>query len=119
MTLSNRVLWRNRHGYKTKLTFQDGEVYSERWQPDRDKILKRNRELQKNKGAVATWDFGRLALDIPHTDWPAICHFFPGIDDPNHPDHKWQMRKFLGSPASDPYRVEERKRRVPRGNSTI
>ena len=75
-------------------------------------IMDRNRELRKAEGAVKTTTFGKLELDIPLAHMPMLNKFFPGIADPAHPDHKWQLRKFMASPASDPYRLQERKRGV-------
>lgn len=74
---------------------------------DRGTTLNRNAELRKNKGAVRDWSFGRLALDIPEVDMPMLDRFFPGLADPSHPDHRWQLRAFMRSPASIPYRVEQ------------
>jgi hypothetical protein len=91
----------------------DGTVARSRsYQPNRAAILKQNRELRKSPDAVRTTSFGKLELDIPITDWKVLGKFFPGLDDPSHPDHKWQMRRFLKSPASDPYRIVERKKGV-------
>ena len=83
--------------------------------PVRDKILGRNQELRKNDGAVKTTSFGKLELDIPICDIPMINGLYPGAMDPGHPDHKYQLRAFMKSPASEPYRLQERKRGVNRG----
>ena len=107
--MGKRVL-RSREGYGVELLFEDGAVHSRRVQHDREDIMRRNADLQRTDGAVRDWTFGRLALDIPLADMPALNKFFPGIADPGHPDHKWQLRKFLESPASKPYRVTDTKR---------
>jgi hypothetical protein len=73
----------------------------------RNKILERNAELRKNSGAVKTTSFGKLELDIPLCDMPFLDSMYPGLADPSHPDHKWQLRKFMKSPASAPYRIQE------------
>jgi hypothetical protein len=100
-----------RAGYKTVVEVEDGIAKSHTVQPNRNAILDRNNELRKNPGVVRPWEFGKLALDIPHADFKMLGKFFPGLDNPGHPDHKYQMQKFMKSPAADPYRVEERKRR--------
>jgi len=101
------------HGtHQTHIELDKGVATSYSTQRDRTAILARNQELRKNQGAVRTQSFGKLELDIPVTDFKVIAKFYPGIDNPAHPDHKWQMRRFLKSPASDPYRVNERKRGV-------
>ncbi len=87
---------------------RDGDqIKSHRVQANRNAILNQNAELRKNKGAIRNMDGMRLALDIPIADMPMLNRFFPGIADPGHPDYKDAMRRFLKSPASQPYRVEE------------
>ena len=103
-----------RPGYQTHVEIENGIAKSHSTQHDRSAILERNAELRKNDGAVRTWDFGKLELDIPITDFKVLAKLYPGLDDPRHPDHKYQMRKFLKSPASAPYRVIEQKRGVNR-----
>ena len=100
----------DRGTHQTHFEIDQGVVKSHSTQADRHARLDRNNELRKNPGAVRQTSFGKLALDIPITDFKVLGKFFPGIDDPTHPDHKYQLRKFLASPAADPYRVEERKR---------
>lgn len=100
----------DRGTHQTHFEVDGGIVKSHSTQADRNARLDRNNELRKNPGAVRQTGFGKLALDIPITDFKVIAKFYPGIDDPKHPDHKYQMRRFLKSPAADPYRVEERKR---------
>ena len=72
-------------------------------------VMERNKELQKNPGAVKTTSFGKLELDIPLTHMPMLDRFYPGLADPGHPDHKYQLRRFMASPASAPYRLQEHK----------
>lgn len=81
-----------------------------------DTVMARNKELQRNPGAVRTTSFGKLELDIPLAHMPMLNRLYRGIADPGHPDHKYQLRKFMKSPASDPYRVQEQKRGVNRGS---
>ncbi len=108
-----RVL--RRDGYSTVVELgNDGVLRSHRVQGTRAAILDRNNELRKNRGAVRDLSFGRLALDVPLSDIPVIDRFFPGFASPSHPDHKWQVRRFLQSEASRPYRVEDYRRRVPK-----
>ena len=46
-------------------------------------------------------------FDIPLDHLPMLDKFFPGLADPSHPDHRWQLRAFMRSPASAPYKVEQ------------
>jgi hypothetical protein len=101
----------------TEFVAEDEKVYA-RHHTDHaraNRVMARNRELQRNQGAIRTTSFGKLELDIPLTHLKMLDQFFPGIADPAHPDHKWQLRKFMKSPVSDPYRLQERKRGVNRG----
>lgn len=82
-------------------------------------VLERNKQLRANQGAVKTTSFGKLELDIPLRDMAVIDKFYPGIADPAHPDHRYQLRRFMASPASDPYRLQERKKGVNRGTHII
>jgi hypothetical protein len=101
----------DRGTHQTHFEIDRGVIKSHSTQADRNARLDRNNELRKNPGAVRDTSFGRLELDIPVTDFKVLAKFYPGIDNPAHPDHKYQLRKFLKSPAADPYRVTERKRR--------
>jgi hypothetical protein len=83
--------------------------------PVADKVMERNKELRRNPGAVRTTSFGKLELDIPLAHMPMLDKYFPGIANPAHPDHKWQLRRFMKSPVSAPYRLQEQKRGVNRG----
>ena len=97
-----------REGYVNEIRFDsDGVAYHRRLQHDRKRIMELNAELRKNKGAVRDVEGMRLAADIPLSDMPMLDRFFPGIANPGHPDYKWQMRRFLASPASAPYKVEQ------------
>ena len=96
---------------------EDEKVYARHHTDHRiaNRVMQRNRELQRNPGAVKTTSFGKLELDIPLSHMPMLDKFFPGLADPGHPDHKWQLRAFMASPASAPYRLQEQKRGVNRG----
>lgn len=97
-----------RDGYVNEVRFDsDGTAYHRRLQHDRKQIMERNAELRKNKGAIRNVEGMRLAADIPNADIQMLDAFFPGIANPGHPDYKWQMRRFLQSPASAPYKVEQ------------
>lgn len=97
-----------RDGYVNEIRFDsDGKAYHRRLQGNRQAIMERNAELRKNKGAIRNMEGMRLAADIPYTDIQMLDKFFPGIANPGHPDYKYQMRRFLNSPASAPYRVEQ------------
>ena len=79
--------------------------------PNRKAILERNKEIRRNPGAIRTTSFGKLELDIPIPDWKALCSVFPALADNKHPDHKMTLRKFMASSLSDPYRLQDRKKR--------
>ena len=95
-----------RDGFETVIEWDGRHLKSHREQRNRGAILDRNRELRKTD-AIRKTDGVRLALDIPMADMQMLDRFFPGIANTGHPDHKWQMRRFLKSPASAPYRVTE------------
>lgn len=103
-----------RDGYQAVVEWdsQERTFKSHREQPNRNAIMQRNQELRKARGAVKTTSFGKLALDIPLADMQVLDKFYPGIANTGHPDHKWQLRRFLASPASDPYRVEDFRRQA-------
>jgi len=82
-------------------------------------IMARNAELRRNPGAIRTTSFGKLELDIPLDHLPMLDKFFPGLGKPGHPDHKYQLRRFMRSPVSAPYRVQEQKKGVNRGTHTL
>lgn len=96
-----------RGGYQTVVEFDGRTLKSHREQANRDAILRQNQELRKSRDAVKTTSFGKLALDIPMADMQVLDRFYPGIANPAHPDHKFQLRRFMQSPASAPYRVTD------------
>lgn len=95
-----------RDGYQTVVEFDGRHLKSHREQADRAAILRRNAELRKTD-AIKRTDGLRLALDIPMVDLQMLEKWYPGISNPGHPDYKWQMRRFLKSPVSEPYRVSQ------------
>ncbi len=101
----------------TQIIAEDDKLYARHFVDERiaHNVMKRNAELRRTPGAVKTTSFGKLELDIPLAHMPMLDALYPGIADPAHPDHKYQLRKFMGSPASDPYRVQEMKKGVNRG----
>lgn len=101
----------DRGEYQVVVEREGDTLKSHRVQSNADAILSQNAELRKSRGAIRNMDGMRLALDIPVSHMPVLNRFFPGISDPGHPDYKWQMKRFLKSPASDPYRVEEFRRK--------
>jgi hypothetical protein len=104
--LRDRILLK-RDGYINEIRIDEhGVAHHRRLQPNRKAILEQNAELRKNKGAIRNVDGMRLAADIPLADIQMLDKFFPGIANPGHPDYKYQMRRFLQSPASAPYKVE-------------
>ncbi|GAF70115.1 unnamed protein product [marine sediment metagenome] len=98
----------------SEFQIEDGKVHRRLHSPLRNKIMKRNAELRRTPGAVRTTSFGKLELDIPVLDLHVLDKHWPGLADPGHPDHKWQLRAFMKSPASAPYRVQEHKKGVNR-----
>ena len=100
-------------GY-TQYVTEDEKVYARHFTDHSiaSAVLERNKQLQRNPGAVKTTSFGKLELDIPLTHMPVLDRFYPGIADPAHPDHKYQLRRFMASPVSAPYRLQEHKRKA-------
>ena len=60
--------------------------------------------------AAARWSEDRALPVLGIPDHYVFSLDESGIANPAHPDHKWQLRRFMKSPASDPYRLQERKR---------
>jgi len=106
-------------GVAREVVIEGGKAHARTINQHTNAVMKRNQELRRNTGAVKTTSFGKLELDIPIQDLRMLDKFYPGIAQPGHPDHKWQLRRFMKSPASDPYRIIERKRGVNRGTHII
>ena len=108
---SRRWVRPTERGYKEYIS-EDERVYARHMiDPNISRAVKqRNAELRKTEGAVKTTSFGKLELDIPIQDLYMLDKYFPGLANPRHPDHKWQLRKFMKSPASAPYRLQDQRR---------
>lgn len=96
-----------RQGYVTEVHTDGTKLHSRSKQANYSAIMERNAELRKSKDAVKDLGWGRLALDVPVTDMKTINAMFPGAMDTTHPDHKAALRRFIASPAADPYRVSD------------
>ena len=94
---------------------EDGQAHRRLHQANRAAILDFNREMRKNAGAVKTTSFGKMEFNIPISDFPFLGSVFPGLNDPNSPEHRWAWNCFKRSPLSVPYRLQEQKRGVNRG----
>jgi hypothetical protein len=97
---------------KADFVLEGGKVFRRLTSPSRNAILERNHEIRKSADAVKTTSFGKLEYDIPICDIPALNHLFPHLFDWGHPEQKWAKKAFARSPASAPYRLQERKRGV-------
>lgn len=102
------------NGVAARWAIEDGKLWRHRWNPNKAAIFEQNQRVRQGAG-TRMMDWGKQVAEIPETDLPVLRKFFgealfnPAFD-------KWSRRvareKFLKSPASDPYRVEERKRRI-------
>lgn len=97
-------------GLHKEIILDGGMAHHRVVQANRDAIMDRNRELRKTRDAVKTTTFGKLEFDIPLQDMAFLDSQFPGLANPGHPDHRWQLRRFMASPVSAPYRITESRR---------
>ena len=75
--------------------------------------LNRNAEVRKSGTRKMEW--GKMVAEIPIPDLMMLRTFFgEALFNPQHDkiSRRIARNKFLNSPASDPYRVEERKRKI-------
>jgi hypothetical protein len=71
----------------------------------RTAILERNRETQRNPGAVKDLSFGRWALSIPELDHIHLVAKYPDLQSHHGPTKQAALAKFMASSESAPYRV--------------
>ena len=109
--MSRRFTLGGADGVGREYVVEGDTIHHRLTQSNRQAILEKNNEMRKNKDALKTTQWGRLAMDIPVSDLPMLDKFFPGIASAAHPDHQWQMRRLLESPAGIPYRLQDHKRR--------
>jgi len=87
---------------------EDGRLYRRLSIPNRVAILEENRELQRNPDALRKMEGMGVELRIPEPDYYMLLEKIPAL---NSPDREIQLRAwhaFLGSSASDPYRLKPR-----------
>jgi hypothetical protein len=100
------------NGTYAEFMVDNGTIHKRLFDPRRDEVLTQNRELRKGHGA-RRMDWGQQVAEIPIPDLEMLRTFFgPALFNPQYDkwDRKVAREKFLKSPASDPYRLEDRKR---------
>ena len=101
------------NGTLAEFVIENGTAHRRLFHPHKDKLLRRNSEVKKS--GTRSMDWGKQVAEIPECDLPMLRHFFGEAlfnDKHNKWDRKIAREAFLKSPASDPYRVEERKRMI-------
>ena len=100
------------NGVSAEFILENGVVHKRLFDPMRNAILENNRQVRQHQGA-RMMDWGKMICDIPLCDMPVLRGLFGEAlfnDQYSKEDRKTAREKFLKSAASDPYRVEERKR---------
>lgn len=105
--------FKEENGTMGEFVSENGKIHKRTFNPQRTAQLEQNKQVRQG-GGTRMMDWGKMICDIPEGDLPMLRHFF-GIALFNNEYDKFERKaareKFLKSPASDPYRVEERKRR--------
>ena len=100
------------NGTYAQFVVEDGKVHKRLFQPNRTAILKQNQEVKKS--GTRRMDWGQQVAEIPIPDLEMLRNFFgDALFNPVHDkwDRKVAREAFLNSPASDPYRLEARRKR--------
>ena len=94
-------------GWKLDYRFcpHEDRLYMQRTQPDRQLILHRNAELQKNPGVITDISFGRYHLSIPLEDYEVLKRKYPILVNGSNDERTAFYKKFIRSVESKPYRV--------------
>ena len=109
---SNQSNWRDatfyEDGWKLEYKYQPHEdrLYVKRSQPDRDLILHRNAELQKNPGVITDFSFGRYHLSIPLEDYEVLKKKYPILVNGSNAERTAFYKRFIRSSESRIYRVQ-------------
>ena len=107
------IRWKSeQNGVFAEFIMEDGVLHKRLFNPMRNAILENNQQA-RNHDSTRMMDWGKMICDIPVCDLPVLRKLFGDAlfnDKYGKEDRKTAREKFLKSPASDPYRVEERKR---------
>lgn len=92
------------------------EFRSHTGNPDRRAILASNHRMREGldpgpRNVGPSDGFGRVALRIPEFDYKFIRAMFPDLASRDATTRSKGWKKFAASPLSEPYRVEEKRRR--------
>lgn len=103
------------NGTFAEFIIENGVVHKRLLNPQRKALMEQNRAVRLSHGGTRMMDWGKMVCDIPESDLPVLRGLFgPALFNPEY--DKWERKvareKFLKSPASDPYRVEERRRAI-------
>ncbi len=93
-----------------EFVIEDGKIYRRMRTKNAQGVLQRNKELQRNPGAIKPLDWAGVELTIPTAEYHKLIERYPDL---NSPDGEIQTRawlKVMGHPASDRWRQKERKR---------
>ena len=74
-------------------------------QPSRNLILERNKELQKNEGAIRDLSFGRQVASIPIIDYLALQKKYPKLRSKDGREKKAEMVRILQLPENKKFLV--------------
>ena len=89
----------------------DGVLYRRLFQPTRNETMRQIRDVRENKLINKDAEpIGRWCLSIPHEDYRRLMRSakWQELGAPDHETSQKAWRKFLCSPDSAPYRVQER-----------
>ena len=101
------------NGTHAEFIVENGVAHRRLFNPQRKKMLQHNQRVRASGTRMMDW--GKQVAEVPECDLPMLRHFFGDAlfnDQYGKWDRKIAREKFLKSPASDPYRVEERKRMI-------
>lgn len=72
----------------------------------RNRLLEQNRQLRRE--GLKDLSFGRWALSIPPIDYKKLVKANPALNAPDAVERTLAWKRFMASPESIPYRVNER-----------
>lgn len=104
--------FKEENGTAAEFIAEDGKIHRRLFNPQRGILLEQNK-IVRQTGGTRMMDWGKMVCDIPESDLPILRGLFgPALFNTEYSkeDRKVAREKFLKSAASDPYRVEERKR---------
>ena len=105
--MKDKVIYTDGYKLDYRVCPHEGKVYRKLTQPDRDLILNRNVELRKNKGALNDLSFGRQMFSVPFEDYEHLKRKHPELRSNDTQTRSDFWIRFLKSPESLPYRVQD------------